>query len=221
MQKNATFYVFYLVFFACLFFPLLNHSRSDSADSFDFIYVFYQGSWIFWMVLGPIWGNEQIEAKNKGYIFLSTLPIKKSEIVISKYMLVFLSVVFFVVYYSIAILFFPTPPEHLTLIRTFICILGGICLMISGVVYLGIYRFGFSKLSKVIFALWIFLFLSPVFVKEFLMPKFNIGTLDIIQFFAGFNWILFSVFSVIIFLSTLWLSVKQVNRLLEKKTCGA
>ena len=215
VQKNATFFVFYMVFFACIFFPLLNQSRAGSADSFDFIYVFYQGSWIFWIVLGPIWGNEQIEAKNKGYAFLSTLPVKKSEIIISKYFLVFLSVVFFVGYYCTAILFYPTPAEHLTLIRTFICVLGGLCLIISGLVYLGIYRFGFSKLSKVIFTLWILLFLSPVFFRELLMPKFNITTLDIIQFFAGFNWFLFSIFSLTLFLFTLWLSIKHVNKSME------
>jgi hypothetical protein len=215
LQKNAAFFVFYLLIFACIFFPLLNQSRAGSTDSFDFIYVFYQGSWIFWIVLGPIWGNEQIESKNKGYIFLSTLPIKKRDIVISKYILVFLSVVFFVGFYNIAILFYPTPPEHLTLIQIFIGILGGMCLMISGVVYLGIFRFGFSRLSKFIFALWILLFLSPVFFREFLMPKFNISPQLVVQFIGGVNWILFSVFSTVIFISTMWLSIKQVDKFME------
>ena len=43
-------------------FPLMNYTRYTSNEPFDPIYIFYQTPFIFWIVLGAIWTQENLES---------------------------------------------------------------------------------------------------------------------------------------------------------------
>lgn len=209
VKKNSIIFIAYTVGFAGIFFPLLNVSWIKASEPFDFGYVFYQGSWISWIVLGSLWMQEQIEYKSKGYAFLRTLPLKKSEIVYSKFIVMFLTVLFFVGYLCTAYSIFPVPREDLALIYSYIIILGSINLLIAGLIYVGIFRYGFHKISKIIWGVWLFMFLSPVLIKEFYLRKSDFSDLDVIKFVTGFHWILILSISLIVYFLSLQLIIKQ------------
>jgi len=189
----------YLAGYMFLIFPLMNYARYTSNEPFDPIYVFYQTPFIFWIVLGAIWTQENLESKIKGYSFLSILPITFSELVISKFGVVLMALLAYEGFQWSTLSLFSTPPEYVPMIRSYLILFGGICLIISGLFYLAIFKLGFLRMSKFVFILWILLFISPLPIREFFAPKFNLEIMDIIRSAASLNWILVTVVSLIIY----------------------
>jgi hypothetical protein len=198
----------YLAGYMFFIFPLMNYTRYTSNEAFDPIYIFYQTPFIFWIVLGAIWTQENLESKIKGYAFLSILPIKASELVMSKFSVAFLTIVFYEVYQWSTLSLFSTPAEYMAMIRSYLVLYGGICLIISGLFYLTIFKFGFLRTSKFVFILWIVLFISPLPIREFLAPKFNLEIMDIIRASASLNWILVAVLSLVIYAGLMQVTIK-------------
>ena len=198
----------YLAGYMFFIFPLMNYTRYTSDEPFDPIYIFYQTPFIFWIVLGSIWTQENLESKVKGYAFLNTLPIKASELVMSKFSVALLAVVVYQLFQLSTLSLFSTPSEYVPLIQSYLVLYGGVCLIISGLFYLSIFRFGFLRMNKFVFILWILLFISPLPIREFLAPKFNIEIMDIIRLAASLNWILVAVTSLIIYAGLMQATLK-------------
>ena len=190
----------------------MNYTRYTSKEIFDPIYIFYQTPFIFWIVLGAIWSQENLESKIKGYAFLSTLPITVRELVMSKFSVVLMTISLYELFQMSTLRLFSTPSEYIPLIRSYLVLYGGICLIISGLFYLGIFKFGFIRISKFMFFLWILLFLSPLPVREFLAPKLNIEIIDIIRSAASLNWALVTVVSLIIYTGLMQAAIKAKSR---------
>lgn len=205
----------YLIGYMFFIFPLMNYTRYTSNEAFEPIYIFYQTPFIFWIVLGAIWTQENLESKIKGYAFLSTLPIKTREVVMCKFSVAFFAIVIYEVFQLSTLSLFSTPAEYLGLIRSYLVLYGGICLIISGLFYLIIFKFGFLRTSKFVFILWIVLFISPLPIREFLAPKFNIEIMDIIRSAASMNWILVAVASLVIYAGLMQATIR-VNPLLQE-----
>jgi hypothetical protein len=198
----------YLAGYMFFIFPLMNYTRYTSKEAFDAIYIFYQTPFIFWIILGAIWTQENFESKIKGYAFLSILPIKASELVMSKFSVAFLAVLVYELFQWSTLSLFSTPAEYIPMIRSYLILFGGICLIISGLFYLVIFKFGFLRMNKLMFILWTVLFISPLPIREFLAPKFNIEIMDIIRSASSLNWTLVVVVSLIIYTGLMQATIK-------------
>ncbi len=190
----------------------MNYTRYTSNEVFDPIYIFYQTPFIFWIILGAIWTQENLESKINGYAFLRTLPITVRELVMSKFSVALLAIFIYELFQLLTLRLFSTPTEYIPLIRSYLVLYGGVCLIISGLFYLVLFKFGFICISKYMFILWILLFLSPLPVREFLAPKFNIEIIDIIRSAASLNWALVAVVSLIIYAGLMVAAIKAKSR---------
>ncbi len=202
----------YLAGYMFLIFPLMNYTRYTSNEVFDPIYIFYQTPFIFWIVLGAIWTQENMESKIKGYAFLSTLPITVRELVVSKFSVALIAISAYELFQLSTLGLFSTPSEYIPLIRSYLVLYGGACLLISGLFYLGLFKFGFIRISKFIFIIWILLFISPLPVREFLAPKFNIEIIDIIRSAASLNWASVTIVSLFIYTGLIMAAIKAKSR---------
>jgi len=208
IQKNSFIFFSYLAGYMFLIFPLMNYTRYTSNEAFDPIYIFYQTPFIFWIVLGAIWTQENLESKIKGYAFLSILPITVRELVMSRFGAALLAIFLYELFQLSTLHLFSTPSEYNPLIRSYLILYGGVCLIISGLYYLGLFKFGFTRISKYMFVLWILLFLSPLPIREFLAPIFDIEIIDILRSAANLNWILVAAVSLAIYTGLMVAAIK-------------
>lgn len=215
LRKFSLLFIFYIALYMFVFFPLLNFNRIKGNDQLDLVYILYQGSFLFWIALGAIWAHENMENKTNGYKFLRTLPIKQSDIVISKFILVFLSILVFVIYQSVMVALIVKNPEYAFTARIYVTNLGNICLILSALIYIGIYKFGFTKFGKYALMGWFLLFISPVLLREFIMPRFNLSLTDFIQLITRMNWIVATIICLALYFGLMQVAIKLRSQEIE------
>lgn len=199
IKKFSLMYVFYLGLYILLLFPLLNHDRITGTDTEDPSYIFYQGVFIIWVALGALWAHESMEHKTTGYRFLRILPLRAKTIVRAKFILIFASVWAFTIFQSGMIWWLTGNGRLAADTWAYLCGLGSLCLVLGALAYVGIYRFGFSRIGKFLLLLWMLVFLSPVLMKEFVLPSFNLGVEDVLSFVIGMNWMVVGLVGVVLF----------------------
>jgi hypothetical protein len=199
VQKFSLMYVFYLGLYVIFFFPLLNYDRVTGPDTEDPSYIFYQGIFLIWVVLGALWAHENMEQKTKGYRFLRILPLGGAKIMSAKFTLVFMSTILFVAYQGTMIRILTGNSRLAAATWKYNAVLGSLCLILAGLAYLGISRFGFGTFGKLLLGLWLLFFLSPILLREFLLPPLGITLEDVLRFVLGLNWILVSLVGAALF----------------------
>ncbi len=211
IQKFSLMYVFYLGLYAIFFFPLLNYDRVTGPDTENPSYIFYQGIFLIWVVLGALWAHENMEQKANGYKFLKTLPLRGAKIIGAKFTLVFMSTVLFVAYQGIMIRILTGNSSLAAATWKYNAVLGSLCLILAGLAYMGIYRFGFSVFGKLLLGLWMLFFFSPIIMREFILPPIGITLEEVLNFVIGLNWILVCLTGAALFWAMLPL-VARMNR---------
>ena len=205
-------FIFYLGLYAFVFFPLLNYSRfTVDEDPAELIYLLFQGAWGFWIVLGAIWVHEQMESKSKGYTFLRTLPIRNKDIISAKFVLVLFAVLFFVIYQTGIIALLVHNAQYSWTALQYNTFIGNLCLVLAGLVYMGITRYGFMRLGKVMLLLWLFLFLSPLLLREIIMPKLDFSVETLVQQVTSWNGWVMTLVVLVMYWGMLQLAVRFKN----------
>lgn len=209
MKKFSLFFILYSILLSIFVFYLFNYDRVTGPDPLSLTFIFSLAPYIFMAVMGAMWSHEQWEDKTNAYAFLATLPIKTADIVYSKFILVFLSVVFYVGFHCVALAVIAETPEFLVKSSRYMIMNGNICLIFAGFLYLGIFRYGFTKFGKFILASWIVLFIGPLIFMVVLLPKVGIERVEIIEWVTGQNWMVFTVISIAVFWSLMRIASKQ------------
>jgi hypothetical protein len=208
MKKFCWPFILYSVLLTGLVFTLFNHDRVTGPDPLSLSFVFTLAPFVFYVAIGAIWTHEQIEYKFKGYTFLKLLPIKDRDIVLVKFILVYLSVLIFVIFNVIAFAAISKDPNFFDPSRSFMVLNGVLCLVLSAFLYLLIFRFGFDKLGKYIFIVWTIILAAPIILVIFVLPKIGLTRTEIIMFFAKVNWILLGAAGTIVYFGLMQLAVK-------------
>ena len=113
---------------------------------------FYWGMWMFILLAGGITNIEKNEEKYQGYRFLAQLPVSDREIVQAKYAVLFMLMVYIGILNFIMGFIFPIPGEIERLSRIFLVLFGWLFLLMSGLIYILVFKKG---LSKAMFLIWV------------------------------------------------------------------
>jgi len=212
IRKFSGFFLFYMATYFGILFPFINYDRIHSPEPLSLSFVLYIITYLFWLVLGSIYSHEQLEHKNRGYAFLRNFPINRRDIVLSKYILVFLSVLIFVTvqYFWMGSIF--ADPKKAATGQSFALIMGGSCLVLAGWCYTLIFRFGFGKFGKILLISWILLMISPLMLLAFILPKLGLTREDIILYFTKTDPLAAVTFSFILFAASYLASLKFFSR---------
>jgi hypothetical protein len=196
MKKFSFWYILYPGLLLVFALPMFNHDRITGPDPLSLSFAIYLAPPI-WLVLGAMWSHEQMENKANGYAFLRILPIDPSMIVKAKFAMVFIAVAIYVVGCCIAFAFVSTNPEYLIPSCAYVIVYGNICLVVSALLYLGIFRHGFSRFGKYILIAWVVLLTSPIPIRILILKPRGISYSEIMQFFRGPYWLIGTIVCLI------------------------
>ncbi len=150
---------------------------------------FFLCFWAFLLVSGSLTTSEKYEETHNGYRILGALPVTNREIVGAKFILV-LGAVILVTGFNITLLLAHSGSMQAKPTMVMIGVLWGIfCLLYGAVLYVGIFKFGYARMTN---AFWIFFIILLVLLIFFLgdildVSDFHIGTLH--QFAKSLVWI--------------------------------
>jgi hypothetical protein len=192
MKKFSFWYLLYPGLLLAFGLPMFNHDRLVGPNPLSLSFAIYLAPMI-WLVLGAMWSHEQMESKANGYQFLRLLPIKPAQIVKAKFAMVFIAVMIYVVGCCIAFALVSTDPQYLIPSCAYLIVYGNICLIVAALLYLGILKHGFSRFGKYVLIAWVVLLTSPLPIRIFILKPRGISDAEIMQFFRGPYWILFTI----------------------------
>jgi hypothetical protein len=208
MKKFSPIFILYSVIAAGLVFPMMNHDRLTGPDPLTLNFVFTMAPFLFLIILGTIYIHEQFEQKTNGYAFLRILPIKFDDIVIAKFLLVFLTTLFYVGFHCVAFSRISNDPNYLGPSCSYLIINANICLLLAALLYLGIFRFGFSKVGKYLLVFWLVIILAPIPITSFLLKRWRISRLEIIEKVVSLNWVIVTLICVGLYFLLMRMAVK-------------
>jgi hypothetical protein len=195
-----------------LVFPLFNHDRLTGPNPLTLNFVFTLAPYLFFVVLGAVYIHEQLEQKSNGYKLLRTLPVKASDIVISKFILVFLSVFIYLGFHCVAFAKISADPSYWKPSCFFLIINGGLCLILTALLYVGIFRYGYNKIGKYVVFLWLFIIISPIPINILLLKRLGINRQEIIEKVISLNWVIVTVVCLVIYFLLMHVAIKTLEK---------
>jgi hypothetical protein len=211
MKKFAFAYFWYMALILGLFYPLYNLDRITGPRPLDLSFGYWQAIQIFWVIFAAMWMQEQIEFKSNGYKFLRTLPLKNKDIVGAKFIVVFASVFFYVSFYCIAFAFISSAPEYFNPSCKMMINMGMVCLIIAGLLHMGIIKFGYMNFGKFLLILMILGLVIPMLVTTFLLPKIGLTRYDVLTSITSVNWMLVTAVGLVVYFGIMRMAMKMKN----------
>ena len=177
-------------------------------------FVLVPGMVTFLSCIFPILLSEQYEEKNHGYNFLSILPLKIRTVVISKSTMLFFNTCFFTFLSSIAAGFVGLEPDSLTLTRGFDLLGGNLGLLFGAALYIGTFRYGFTRFVRIFLTLILGLNILLLFftsISSISRPLWD----GIMRVARSSNWFLITGASLAVFAGLMALAavVKESHRI--------
>jgi hypothetical protein len=152
-----------------------------------------------------------MESKSNGYAFLRILPIEPAQIVKAKFAIVFISVAIYAGGCCAAFALISTSPDYLIPSCAYVITHGNICLLAAALLYLGIFRYGFSRFGIYVLILWVCLLIMPIPIRIFILKPRGISDSEIMQFFREPYWIIGTIISLIGYYLLMKLAARKLS----------
>lgn len=189
MKKNA----FYFVYYSAVIFPLMALYVYFVRKELSGPLVMFQGLWLILVVEGALAVSEKAEDKTQGYDFLRVLPIKDQEIVLSKFLVVFLTTIFLVAFNYILYLFIPGSVHLFTIGRILVLISGIYALILAATSYVIIFRLGHANFVKFVWAVMVITMVAPVLIFESVILRMDLDIRIVTDKLSQFHWLIWVV----------------------------
>ncbi len=189
MKKNALYFAYY----AAVIWPLLTLYFCLVRKEFSGAMILFQGLWLILTVEGALAVNEKTEEKQHGYDFLRMLPIKDREVVLSKFLIVLITAVLLVAFNYALYLFIPGS-VHMYAIGRVVMLLSAIyALLLTGVSYVIIFRFGHAAFVKFVWVVMIISMVGPILIYEDIILKTSTDLATIAEKLGQLYWLFWIV----------------------------
>jgi hypothetical protein len=212
LQKFSLSFILFILLSVGLVFPLFNHDRITGPDPLTLNFVFTLAPYLFFVVLGAIIIHEQFEQKTNGYPFLRTLPVKASAIVRSKFLLVFLTTLIYVGFHCVAFAQISPDPNYFNPSCSFLIINANLCLVLTALLYVGLFRYGYAKVGKLVIFFWLFIVISPIPINILLLKRLGISRQEIIERVISLNWIPVTLLCVALYILIMRVAIKTLEK---------
>jgi len=144
--------------------------------------------WAFLLVSGSLSTSESYEEKNNGYQILGALPLTDKEIVGSKFIMVAAAVTL-VTLLNTCLLFIRMGSPELLQFKIMIGIVWGVCCLLYGaVMYIGIFRLGFTRMTKYFWTAFLIIIVLMIFFAGDVMAGLKIDLMSLNRFSQGPLW---------------------------------
>jgi hypothetical protein len=161
---------------------------------------------VYLLVFGEIFVNEQYEEKHHGYIFLSTLPLSVREIVAAKFLRVLLSVVLLVGLSVLFISFSSGRTDQILLARSFVLLNGLLALAAAGLAFIGLFGTGYTVFLKIALGVLVLFQLIPFILLS--TRKMETFVQRLIDFLPTINWLIVLPVGVALYFGLMLAAIK-------------
>ncbi len=190
--------------------PLMTLYWVGSREFLDYQMAYSTGSFLLMFVANSILLLELNEDRCKGYAFLKILPIGTSDIVSGKFALVLMLDMVLVIYAFIMFASFPGRGDILTVGISLILVYAVIILIVAGLLYLGLFKFGLTRLMKVVlFSLPALCVIGPIVLEElFYAEVVDFDISKITPYLTTMNIVIFCMLGVVVYAALMRLAVR-------------
>jgi hypothetical protein len=202
-RSYPTFLVYYVFVIV-----LLTGIRLLLGSELNVLFTLMSGIVLFMYSFGALLMSEQYEEKHRGYTILSALPVSNLEITAAKFMLPMAANAALVI--SLILLFstFSAPEQDMLLVRSYFLLMASAALLVAGLLYIGIFGFGYTKFMIVVLTCTTALGLVPM-----LFLKSNRGRMDVVidnllAWIRGLNWLLLLPLLLLTYLGLMGLALQ-------------
>jgi hypothetical protein len=211
MKKFSFWYILYPGLLLAFGLPLFNHDRLTGPDPLSLSFASYLAPMI-WLVLGAMYSHEQMESKTNGYAFLKVLPIEPAQIVKAKFAMVFIGVSIYVAGCCVSFALISTSPDYLIPSCGYIIVHGNICLLAAALLYIGIFRYGYSQFGKYVLITWVCLLILPLLIRIFILKPRGIRDPEIMAFLGEPYWIIGILFCLAGYYLLMKLAIRNLSK---------
>lgn len=188
MKKYSNYFLISLVVFFLLSASLVMLIQGDIQKVVFAVLIC--GIFIYFNALGPVFGSEQYEEKNKGYEFLDILPLKEMDIVGAKFIWVLLINAFFVGGILLFLKYSPWAGKQLVLFRSLALLNGSVSLLLAAVSYLFIFWIGYTKYMIIVLSVMVAIGFVPMLIFKFFKDSIDQTIANIGNFMTDINWLM-------------------------------
>jgi len=178
-------------------------------QSIDATFMALMGSFTFLIVISSVMISESNEERSKGYIFLSTLPLSSAAIVLGKFVL---TLVIDLILVTLSLVLISTSPGTVlfkSVGEAFLILVGTAALIAAALLYIGSFRFGFTKTMRGATLLILVLVVAvPAVIREMLWPMMGSNVSYILDMVKDFNWFIVGLMGLIIYTGLMVIAVK-------------
>lgn len=206
LKKYSFYFLISLFVFLLLSVPVVMFIQGD-IQKVAFA-VLICGIFIYFNALGPVFGSEQYEEKNKGYEFLNILPLRNIDIVAAKFLWVLLVDAFFVGGILLFLKYSPWSGNQLVLFRSLALLNGSASLLLAAVSYLLIFWIGYTKYMIVVLSVMVAMGFIPMLILKFLNDRIDQIIADIGNFIIDINWLIVLTVVLMVYVGLMFLASK-------------
>ena len=147
--------------------------RIQLGSQLDILFAILSGPLLFMFVFLTLLVEEQYEEKHRGYAILSVLPLKNSEIVAAKFLFTLAVDAAMLVFLMVLFATFSTAPSQAEVVHGYFLAAAGVGLLFAGLLYMGIFTFGYTK-----FIIAVLCFTTALGMVPALILKSHRGNID-------------------------------------------
>ncbi|RJR26449.1 MAG: hypothetical protein C4574_07240 [Candidatus Latescibacterota bacterium] len=166
MMKNARYWLIY----AGGFFTVLNAYWIKEKRPLNMEMAVLNSFFIYFLAVAPLLAIEAVEERYRGYEFLRTLPVRMRDVVMGKYAMPLIVVAALAAGNLAMTGRFDGSPELLARYRGTILASAGVSLVIAGLAYILVYRFGVKSLMVALGAVILLLNVLGMLAVRGLIP---------------------------------------------------
>lgn len=184
---------------------------------------FYQGGklpifvflcfWAFLLISGSLSTSESYEEKNQGYMILSILPVTDKEIVTSKFIMILGAVSIVTLLNIILLIIRLNSPEKISAMIMLGILWGVFCLLYGAVMYIGIFKLGFTRMTKYFWTMFLIVIVLMMFFVGDVLNGLKINIETLYSFSRSVIWALISIAGIFVyyFLYKYAIKVKEMS----------
>jgi hypothetical protein len=163
------------------------------------------------LVFGSVMHTEKHDEKNRIYGFLDTLPITTTQIVAAKYLLILLLDIAGIGFLYLAMKLFAIRIQPAGLPLAALVLGGNVSLVLCGLGYVGVFKWGYSRLRVVIMVMYIALLVVPQLLL-FLFIESRGSLSNIVSTVTRLNLPLVSAGGFLLFFATMLYALRVKGR---------
>lgn len=208
LRKNLFMFLFYIVIYFGFLLPMINSEKFTGAENLEFGFMTFWISYIFWLLIGSIWSHEQTEHKNNSYQFLRILPIHRRDIIGSKFILVLVTMTIYLIFNSLWLSSLFRGTEFQAATQKYLVFMAFLSLGISGLIYLMLFKIGFTKFGKIIIVIWLLPIVGQIPLRIFLKRQYGIRDADIAHWAERLDLLPVIIISLAVFALSYYFSLR-------------